>query len=96
MDPDLQGGFDRFDRACVDFCRHVDATEAETRRHVDVVAESLRGELQAVTEGLARIDPVERTLRDEIVRSRDPLAKLIRKLCPGLDRALELPPPDSD
>ncbi|MFP3939636.1 MAG: hypothetical protein ACLF0P_04960 [Thermoanaerobaculia bacterium] len=39
---------------------------AETRRHFDVVAEDLRGEVRLVAEGVAGVDSGLRDLRSEI------------------------------
>jgi hypothetical protein len=63
-----------------------------------VVAEGLRGEIRLLAEGFTRIDRVESTLRDEIVRSHDSLATLIRLAYTDLDRrvrVLERHPPES-
>ncbi len=51
-----------------------------------------------LAEGFTRIDRVESTLRDEIVRSHDSLATLIRLAYTDLDRrvrVLERRPPES-
>ena len=53
---------------------------------MDVVAEGLRAEIRAIAEGFTRIDRVENALREEIVRSRDELASLIRRTLIDLDR----------
>lgn len=74
-------------------------TEVETRRHVDAVAEGLRGEIRAIAESFTRIDRVENAVREEIVRSRDELAGLIRRTLIDLDRRIrvrEHRPPESD
>ena len=77
----------------------VDATAVETRRHFDVVAEGLRGEIRVVAEGFTRVDRLDSFLRAEIVRSHDELATLMRLAYTDLDRrvrVLERRPPDSD
>jgi hypothetical protein len=78
---------------------HVDATAAETRRHFDVVAESLRADIRLLAEGVTlRVERLETTLRDEITRSHDALATLLRLGYTDLDRrvtALERRPRDS-
>ena len=66
---------------------------------MDVVAAGLRAEIRAIAEGFTRIDRVENALREEIVRSRDELASLIRLTFIDLDRriqVLERRPADSD
>jgi hypothetical protein len=114
VDPELQGAFDNVRRQIAASAletrwyveateagirQHVDATAAETRRHFEVVAEGLRGDIRLVAEGLTRIDTLEVTLREEIGRSHDALAGLIRLAYVDLDRrvrVLEARPPRSD
>lgn len=54
----------------VDLRHEVRDTAAETRRHFDVVAESLRQDIQAVAEGVAatteRMDRVEASVKTEM------------------------------
>jgi archaellum component FlaC len=65
----------------------LDETAVETRRHFHVVAEGLRGDIRLLAEGFTlRIDRLETILRDEIVRSHDALAGLIRLAYTDLDR----------
>lgn len=69
-------------------------------RHIDVVAEGLRAELRRCAEDFnARIDRLESVLREEIGRSHDTLAALIRLADVDLDRRVRVPegdPPASD
>jgi hypothetical protein len=91
--------FDQVDLRFGDLRQYVDTTALETRRHFDIVAEGLRAEVQLLAEGYTRIDRVETVLRQEIVRSHDDLASLIRLAYIDLDRrvrVLEQRPPDSD
>jgi hypothetical protein len=71
--------------------RHVETTAAETRRHFEVVAEGLRDDIRLIAEGLTHIDAVEIRLRDEIARSHDALAGLIRLAYVDLDRRIRGP-----
>jgi hypothetical protein len=78
---------DRLEVASIDLRRHVDATTAETRRQFHVVEEGLRGDMQLIVEGVTlRMDRLETTLREEIVRSHDSLTALIRLAYTDLDR----------
>jgi len=78
---------DRCDVAFAELRQHVDDTAVETSRHFDVVAESLRGDVHLLAEGFTnRIDRLEVSLREEIVRSYDALAALIRLTYADLDR----------
>jgi hypothetical protein len=77
---------DRLEEAFVGLRRHVDETATETRRHFDVVAEGLRSDIRLLAEGFTWIDRRETTLREEIVRSNDTLAALIRASYTDLDR----------
>jgi hypothetical protein len=75
------------------------AVDPELRRHMDLVAESLRAEIRAIAEGFTRIDRFENALREEILRSHDELASLIRLTLIDLDgriRVLERRAADSD
>ena len=63
------------------------------------MAEGIRGDIRLLAEGFIRIDRVEIALRDELTRSHDALATLIRLTYTDLDRRvkiLERRPPDSD
>ena len=90
--------FDRLEAEFVDLRQHTEATNVETRRHFDVVAEGLRGDIRLLAEGFTRIDRLEITLREEIARSYNALASLIRLTYTDLDRrvtALDRRPRDS-
>ena len=82
---------ERFDR--------VDQRVDATRREFHVVAESLRGDMRLLAEGFTlRIDRLEATLRDEMVRSHNELGTLLRLGYADLDRrvtALERRPRDA-
>ena len=47
----------------------------DTRRHFDIVAEHVRGQLQLVAERVSFladwVDPIEQNLREEIIRIRE-------------------------
>ena len=95
----MDGRLDRFEAAFIDLRQHVDTTAAETRRYFDVVAEGIRGDIRLLAEGFTRVDRVEIAPRDELARSHDALATLIRLTYTDLDRRvkiLERRPPDSD
>ena len=77
---------DRFDMVVADLRDHIDATAGDTRRHIDVVAERLRADIRLLAEGFTRIDRLEIVLRNEIVRSHDALAGMIRLTYSDLDR----------
>jgi uncharacterized coiled-coil protein SlyX len=81
---------DHLEEALTDLRQHGDATAVQTRRHFDVVVEGLRGDIRLIAEGFTRIDRVEITLRDEIVRSHDTLAALIRLTYTDLDRRVQV------
>lgn len=49
-----------------DFRQEIQAGALETRRHFDVVAESLRSEIQAVAEGVSMLDEKVERFRDEV------------------------------
>jgi len=49
-----------------DFRREIQASATETRRHFEVVAESLRSDIQVVAEGLSMLDEKVERFRDEV------------------------------
>jgi hypothetical protein len=55
----------------------VDASAAETRRHFDVVGESLRSDIKAVAEGLGALDEKVERFRGEV---REDFGKVDRRL----------------
>ena len=80
MDAQAQPAFDAL-------IQHLDATAAETRRHIDGVAEGLRADIRLFAERwVERIDRLEIFIRGEIARSHDALAALIRLTYTDLDR----------
>jgi len=80
---DVDQRFDQVDRRF----EQVDQRLDETRREFHVVEEGLRGEIRLLAEAFSlRCDRLETTLRDEIVRSHDDLAALIRSAYIDLDR----------
>ena len=56
----------RFDRLRQELCQDIHASAAETRRHFEVLAESLRSEIQLVAEGLSSLDEKVERFRDEV------------------------------
>ena len=63
----LDAQFDRLRRELrEDFRQDVQASAAETLRHFDVVAESLRSDIQVVAEGLSMLDEKVGRFRDEV------------------------------
>ena len=56
----------RFDRLRQDLRQDIHASAAETRRHFDVVAESLRSDIQVVAEGLSALDEKVERFRGEV------------------------------
>ena len=56
----------RFDRLRQELCQDIHASAAETRRHFEVVGESLRSEIQVVAEGLNALDENVERFRDEV------------------------------
>ena len=49
-----------------EFRQDIQASAVETRRHFDVVAESLRSEIQVVAEGLSALDERVERFRNEV------------------------------
>ena len=56
----------RFDRLRQELSQDIHGSAAETRRHFEVVAESLRSEIQVVAEGLNALDEKVERFRDEV------------------------------
>jgi len=56
----------RFDRLRQELRQDIQAGAAETRRHFEVIAESLRAEIQAVAGGLNAMDEKVDRFRDEV------------------------------
>ncbi|MBI4590618.1 MAG: hypothetical protein HY725_17450 [Candidatus Rokubacteria bacterium] len=56
----------RFDRLRQELRQDIQASAAETRRHFEVIAESLRSEIQVVAEGLNALDEKVERFRDEV------------------------------
>jgi septal ring factor EnvC (AmiA/AmiB activator) len=82
---------DRLETAVGDVWRHVDATALETRREFHVVEEGIRSDIRLLAEGFSlRFERLETTLRNEMVRSHDDLASLIRAAYTDLDRRVTL------
>lgn len=65
----------------------------ENRRHFDVVAEQMAGQVQLVAEGVSalaeRLDRVEQNLREEILRSQRELSAMVRFSYAELDRKVQ-------
>lgn len=56
----------RFDRLRRELGQDIQASAAETRRHFEVIAESLRSEIQVVAEGLNTLDEKAERFREEV------------------------------
>ncbi len=56
----------RLDRFRQELRQDIQASAAETRRHFEVLAESLRSEIQVVGEGLSSLDEKVDRFRDEV------------------------------
>lgn len=67
----------QFDRFGQELRQDIQANAAETRRHFDVLAESLRSEIQVVAEGLSSLDEKVERFRDEL---RQEFSKVDRRL----------------
>ena len=67
----------RFDRLGQELRHDIQASAAETRRHFDVVAESLRSDIQLVAEGLTALDEKLERFRNEV---RQEFSKVDRRL----------------
>ena len=60
---DIQASADQLRQ---DLRQDIQASAVETRRHFEVVAESLRSEIQIVAEGLSMLDEKVERFRDEV------------------------------
>ena len=67
---------------------HTDASGEETRRHFEVVAESLRGEIRLVADGVAALDEKTDRRFAEVQERFAETHALIRLSCHDLDRRL--------
>lgn len=56
----------RFDRLRQDLRQDIQASAAETRRHFEVLTESLRSEIRVVVEGLNGLDEKVERFREEV------------------------------
>lgn len=68
----------------------MDATAAETRRHFDVVSESLRSDIKTVAEGLGALDEKVGRFRGEVTQE---FAKVDRRLLHLQVRVIDRPDP---
>ena len=66
----------RFDRLRQELQQDIQASAAQTRRHFEVIAESLRSEIQAVAEGLSALDENVERFRNEV---REEFSKVDRR-----------------
>lgn len=67
----------RFDRLQQELRHDIQASAAETRRHFEVVAESLRSDIQLVAEGVTALDEKLERFRNEV---RQEFSKVDRRL----------------
>ncbi len=56
----------RFDQLRLELRQDIQASAAETRRHFEVIAESLCAEIQVVAEGFSTLDEKVDRFRDEV------------------------------
>ena len=56
----------RLDRFREELRQDIQASAAETRRHFEVLAESLQSEIQVVAEGVSSLDEKVERFRDEV------------------------------
>ncbi len=66
----------RFDRLRQELQQDIQASAVQTRRHFEVIAESLRSEIQAVAEGLSALDENVERFRNEV---REEFSKVDRR-----------------
>ena len=91
MDPELVAYLDRrFDESRREFRQEMAASAAETCRHFDVVAESLRSTIQLVAEGVLTVD---RKLDRFAAEVRDEFRRVDRRFL-RIDARLGIAPPD--
>lgn len=62
---------------------------AETRRHFDVVAEDLRGEVRLVADGVAGVSTGQEQFRSEVKGEFTEVRSMVRLSYAELDRQLE-------
>jgi predicted RNase H-like nuclease (RuvC/YqgF family) len=67
----------------------VRAQQAETRRHFDVVAEGLRGQMQLLAEGVATLDQKLNRFREEVAGEFQEMKSMIRFSYAELDRRIQ-------
>ena len=87
----LGGKFDEVDRRFESMDRRFEAVDvnlAETRRHFDVVAEGLRGEIQQVAEGHQFLVDGQARIMDRMDRMERELGAMIRFSYAELDRRI--------
>jgi hypothetical protein len=88
VDPELRA-------AVEELRRHVDQSAVDTRRHFYVLGEGLRADVRLVAEGVTalaeRVDRVEGSLREEILRAQRELSAMPRFSYAELDRGIQLP-----
>jgi hypothetical protein len=80
LDTRLDGMDRRFDAIDTRFdvmARHIDASAAETRRHFEVIAESMLSKIQLVAEGVLTVDRKVDRLAAEV---RGELARVNRRM----------------
>ena len=65
------------------------AQQAETRRHFDVVAEGLRGQMQLVAEGVATLDEKLNRFREEVAGEFKEMKSMVRISYAELDRRIQ-------
>ena len=66
----------------------VRAQQAETRRHFEVVAEGLRGQMQLLAEGVATLDQKLNRFREEVAGEFQEMKSMIRFSYAELDRRI--------
>ena len=67
----------------------VRAQQAETRRHFDVVAEGLRGQMQLLAEGVATLDEKLNRFREEVAGEFKEMKSMVRISYAELDRRIQ-------
>jgi len=67
----------------------VRAQQAETRRHFDVVAEGLRGQMQLLVEGVATLDEKLNRFREEVAGEFKEMKSMVRISYAELDRRIQ-------
>ena len=77
----------RFDQTATK--EELGAQQAETRRHFDVVAEGLRGQMQLVAEGVGTLDEKLNRFREEVAGEFKEMKSMIRISYAELDRRIQ-------